>query len=137
MQYDIFFSISQTPVDGYMPTEAEMFRNFFAQVEAADALGYGTAWVGLTVGILHCSTQGDILGLELAEVSPGGQEMQCKSECKQHSSNTPLTPPALEGQAPGKLALAQVERGLRPFGYQGSRIEIALTPLHAVAQRLR
>lgn len=45
MQYDVFFSISQTPVDGYMPSEAEMFRNFFAQVEAADALGYRTAWV--------------------------------------------------------------------------------------------
>ena len=37
MHFDIFFSISQTPVDGYMPTEAEMFRNFFEQVEAADA----------------------------------------------------------------------------------------------------
>ncbi len=45
MKYDIFFSISQTPVDGVLPSEAEMFRSFFAQVEAADALGYGTAWV--------------------------------------------------------------------------------------------
>ncbi len=45
MQYDIFFSISQTPVDGYLPSEAEMFRNFFEQVEAADQLGYGTAWI--------------------------------------------------------------------------------------------
>jgi alkanesulfonate monooxygenase SsuD/methylene tetrahydromethanopterin reductase-like flavin-dependent oxidoreductase (luciferase family) len=45
VKYDIFFSISQTPVDGHMPPEAEMFRSFFAQVEAADALGYGTAWV--------------------------------------------------------------------------------------------
>ena len=45
MRYDIFFSISQTPVDGVMPTEAEMFRNFFAQVEAADKLGYETAWI--------------------------------------------------------------------------------------------
>lgn len=45
MRFDIFFSISQTPVEGYLPGEATMFQNFFAQVEAADALGYGTAWV--------------------------------------------------------------------------------------------
>lgn len=45
MQLDIFFSISQTPVDGHTPTEAEMFRSFFRQVEAADAQGYGVAWV--------------------------------------------------------------------------------------------
>jgi alkanesulfonate monooxygenase SsuD/methylene tetrahydromethanopterin reductase-like flavin-dependent oxidoreductase (luciferase family) len=45
MRYDVFFSISQTPVDGHTPSEAQMFRNFFAQVEAADAAGYGTAWV--------------------------------------------------------------------------------------------
>lgn len=44
MQFDIFFSISQTPVDGTLPSEAEMFRNLFHQVEAADALGYGVAW---------------------------------------------------------------------------------------------
>jgi alkanesulfonate monooxygenase SsuD/methylene tetrahydromethanopterin reductase-like flavin-dependent oxidoreductase (luciferase family) len=45
MQFDIFFSISQTPVAGVMPSEPEMFRNFFQQVEAADALGFGTAWI--------------------------------------------------------------------------------------------
>ena len=45
MQYDIFFSISQTPVDGETPSEAQMFRNFFHQVEAADDLGFGTAWI--------------------------------------------------------------------------------------------
>ena len=45
MEFDVFFSISQTPVDGYLPSEAEMFRNFFEQVEAADELGFGTAWV--------------------------------------------------------------------------------------------
>ena len=45
MRFDIFFSISQTPVNGRTPGEAEMFRNFFAQVEAADALGYETAWI--------------------------------------------------------------------------------------------
>lgn len=45
MKYDIFFSISQTPVDGFTPSEAQMFNNFFAQVEAADAQGFGTAWI--------------------------------------------------------------------------------------------
>jgi alkanesulfonate monooxygenase SsuD/methylene tetrahydromethanopterin reductase-like flavin-dependent oxidoreductase (luciferase family) len=45
MDFDIFFSISQTPVDGVTPSEAQMFRNFFEQVRAADALGYGTAWI--------------------------------------------------------------------------------------------
>ncbi|HEU4952724.1 MAG TPA: LLM class flavin-dependent oxidoreductase [Holophagaceae bacterium] len=45
MKFDLFFSISQTPVDGFTPDEGTMFRNFFTQVEAADALGYGTAWV--------------------------------------------------------------------------------------------
>jgi alkanesulfonate monooxygenase SsuD/methylene tetrahydromethanopterin reductase-like flavin-dependent oxidoreductase (luciferase family) len=45
MDFDIFFSISQTPAGGLFPSEAEMFRNFFEQVEAADALGFGTAWI--------------------------------------------------------------------------------------------
>lgn len=45
MRYDIFFSISQTPVDGRLPTEAEMLSNFFAQVQAADELGFGVAWL--------------------------------------------------------------------------------------------
>lgn len=45
MDFDIFFSISQTPVAGHMPDEATMYRSFFSQVEAADVLGYGTAWI--------------------------------------------------------------------------------------------
>ncbi|HUR62700.1 MAG TPA: LLM class flavin-dependent oxidoreductase [Candidatus Thermoplasmatota archaeon] len=45
MDFDVFFSISQTPVDGACPDEAGMFRSFLAQVEAADRLGYGVAWV--------------------------------------------------------------------------------------------
>ncbi|MBN93971.1 MAG: luciferase [Deltaproteobacteria bacterium] len=45
MQYDVFFSISQTPVAGATPTEAEMFGNFFDQVQLADRLGFGTAWI--------------------------------------------------------------------------------------------
>lgn len=53
MDFDVFFSISQTPVDGVTPSDATMFRNFFEQVEAADELGYGTAWVAES----HLSTE--------------------------------------------------------------------------------
>ena len=53
MQYDVFFSISQTPVEGFTPSESEMFHNFFDQVRAADQLGYGTAWVAQS----HLSTE--------------------------------------------------------------------------------
>ena len=53
MHYDVFFSISQTPVDGETPSEAAMFRHFFEQVQAADELGYGTAWIAQS----HLSTE--------------------------------------------------------------------------------
>ncbi|MCO4771408.1 MAG: LLM class flavin-dependent oxidoreductase [Deltaproteobacteria bacterium] len=53
MQYDIFFSISQTPAGGVLPTEAEMYGNFFEQVEHADRLGFGVAWVAES----HLSSQ--------------------------------------------------------------------------------
>ncbi len=55
MKYDIFLSICQTEVDGYMPSEAQMFKNFFDQVKLADELGYGTAWIAETH--LSCQTQ--------------------------------------------------------------------------------
>ncbi len=45
MEFDVFFSISQTPVDGHMPDERTMFTNWLEQVEAADRLGYGVAWL--------------------------------------------------------------------------------------------
>lgn len=45
MDFDVFFSISQTPVRGETPDEATMFRNWMEQVEAADRLGYGVAWL--------------------------------------------------------------------------------------------
>lgn len=45
MEFDVFFSISQTPVGGAAPDEAGMLRNFLDQVVAADRLGYGVAWV--------------------------------------------------------------------------------------------
>jgi len=53
MQFDIFLSICHTPVAGQLPSEAEMYQNFFAQLEAADALGFGTAWVAQA----HLSTE--------------------------------------------------------------------------------
>lgn len=55
MQFDIFFSICQTEVDGYMPDETTMFRQFLDQVKWADELGYGTAWIAETH--LSCQTQ--------------------------------------------------------------------------------
>jgi alkanesulfonate monooxygenase SsuD/methylene tetrahydromethanopterin reductase-like flavin-dependent oxidoreductase (luciferase family) len=45
LQYDVFFSICHTPVGGDLPDEAHLFRSFFEQVELADRLGFGTAWV--------------------------------------------------------------------------------------------
>src|SRR5438552_10220193 len=53
MELDIFFSISQTEVDGVIPDERTMFSNFFEQVELADRLGFGTAWVAES----HLSTE--------------------------------------------------------------------------------
>ncbi len=54
MEFDIFFSISQTPDhNGYTPTEREMFANYYSQLTAADRLGFGVAWVAQA----HLSTQ--------------------------------------------------------------------------------
>ena len=53
MDFDIFLSIAQTPVDGHTPDENTMFSNFFNQLEVADKLGFGTAWVAQA----HLSTE--------------------------------------------------------------------------------
>ncbi|MEO8380177.1 MAG: LLM class flavin-dependent oxidoreductase [Acidobacteriota bacterium] len=53
MELDVFFSICQTEVAGFIPDERTMFRNFFEQVELADALGFGTGWVAES----HLSTE--------------------------------------------------------------------------------
>jgi alkanesulfonate monooxygenase SsuD/methylene tetrahydromethanopterin reductase-like flavin-dependent oxidoreductase (luciferase family) len=53
MKYDVFFSISQTPVDGFKPNERTMLQNFFSQVKVADRLGYGIAWIAQS----HLSTE--------------------------------------------------------------------------------
>ena len=54
MEYDIFFSISQTPDhNGFTPSESEMFSNYYAQLDAADRLGFGVAWIAQA----HLSTQ--------------------------------------------------------------------------------
>jgi alkanesulfonate monooxygenase SsuD/methylene tetrahydromethanopterin reductase-like flavin-dependent oxidoreductase (luciferase family) len=53
MELDIFFSICQTDVHGYVPSERVMFENFFEQIELADRLGFGTAWVAES----HLSTE--------------------------------------------------------------------------------
>jgi alkanesulfonate monooxygenase SsuD/methylene tetrahydromethanopterin reductase-like flavin-dependent oxidoreductase (luciferase family) len=48
MTHDIFFAICQNEVDGVTPPERTMWRNFFSQVELADQLGFGCAWVAET-----------------------------------------------------------------------------------------
>jgi alkanesulfonate monooxygenase SsuD/methylene tetrahydromethanopterin reductase-like flavin-dependent oxidoreductase (luciferase family) len=55
MKYDIFFSICQTEVDGYLPNERTMWENFFDQIHLADQLGFGTAWLAETH--LSCQVQ--------------------------------------------------------------------------------
>ena len=55
MKHDIFLSICQTDVDGFMPNEKQMFSNFFDQVKLADDLGFGTAWIAETH--LSCEVQ--------------------------------------------------------------------------------
>ena len=60
MEFDIFFSICQTEVHGYLPDEKVMFENFFEQIELADELGFGTAWVAES----HLST-------EVQKLNPG------------------------------------------------------------------
>ena len=54
MNFDIFFSISQTPdTSGHIPSETEMFANFLDQAEKADELGFGVGWVAQA----HLSTE--------------------------------------------------------------------------------
>src|SRR5689334_1605560 len=60
MELDIFFSICQTDVHGYLPSERVMFGNFFEQIELADELGFGTAWIAES----HLST-------EIQKMNPG------------------------------------------------------------------
>ena len=54
MEFDIFFSIAQTPDhNGFTPSESEMFENYFSQLKAADRLGFGVGWLAQA----HLSTQ--------------------------------------------------------------------------------
>jgi alkanesulfonate monooxygenase SsuD/methylene tetrahydromethanopterin reductase-like flavin-dependent oxidoreductase (luciferase family) len=53
MELDIFFSICQTDVHGYVPSERVKFENFFEKEALADELGFGTAWVAES----HLSTE--------------------------------------------------------------------------------
>ena len=54
MEHDIFFSISQTPdATGLIPSEPEMFANYFQQLECADKLGFGVGWIAQA----HLSTE--------------------------------------------------------------------------------
>ncbi|MAS63248.1 MAG: luciferase [Euryarchaeota archaeon] len=54
MEFDIFFSISQTPDStGLIPSEDQMYSNFFEQLDVADKIGFGVAWVAQA----HLSTE--------------------------------------------------------------------------------
>jgi len=54
MEHDIFFSISQTPdSNGQIPSESQMFSNYFEQLQHADKLGFGTGWIAQA----HLSTE--------------------------------------------------------------------------------
>ena len=54
MEFDIFFSISQTPdSSGYKPSERKMFSNFLEQAVKADELGFGVGWIAQA----HLSTE--------------------------------------------------------------------------------
>ena len=54
MQFDVFFSISQTPDStGYCPDEQTMYSNYIEQLKLADNLGYGVAWIAQA----HLSTE--------------------------------------------------------------------------------
>ena len=53
MKFDIFFSICQSKVDDVIPSEAQMFQNFFSQIKLADKLGFENAWIAEA----HLSTE--------------------------------------------------------------------------------
>jgi hypothetical protein len=53
MDFDVFFSLSQTPVRGHLPKERDMFAHFFDQVCVADECGYGCVWIAES----HFSTE--------------------------------------------------------------------------------
>lgn len=54
MEFDVFFSISQTPDStGYCPDEQTMYSNYIEQLKVADNLGYGVAWIAQA----HLSTE--------------------------------------------------------------------------------
>ena len=54
MEFDIFFSISQTPDStGFCPDEQTMYANYLSQLKVADEAGYGIAWLAQA----HLSTE--------------------------------------------------------------------------------
>jgi alkanesulfonate monooxygenase SsuD/methylene tetrahydromethanopterin reductase-like flavin-dependent oxidoreductase (luciferase family) len=63
-QLDVFFGFSQIEVAGVLPSEQTMWDNLFRQIELADALGFGTAWVGgahLSLAQQHLSGREPVL----------------------------------------------------------------------------
>ena len=82
MEFDIFFSISQTPdSSGYKPSEREMFSNFLDQAEKADELGFGVGWVAQA----HLSTE-----VQKSNVDPVFPTIPAKLVCALTSSKSLL-----------------------------------------------
>ena len=90
MEFDIFFSICQTEVDGYLPDERTMFANFFEQVELADRLGFGTA-ISVTAAV---SLKSDI---ETAGADAGNDALPVAQSCPR------LSPKLAVGEPRGRL----------------------------------
>lgn len=46
MKFDLFLSLCQAKVNSRIPSERQMYENFFDQVQWGDSLGFEVAWVG-------------------------------------------------------------------------------------------
>src|SRR5256885_17129672 len=97
MELDIFFSISQTEVDGFMPDERTMLANFFEQVELADRLGFGTAWGAES----HLSTEGQ-------KTNPGAVIPHFVGEIGLNTDILPLAHPVFARTRPTRVASADL-----------------------------
>ena len=78
-RFDVFYGFSQIEVRGEMPTERRMFENLIRQVKLADALGFGTAWIGgahLSLQEQHRSGARPVLPHFRGEVCPNTDILQ-------------------------------------------------------------
>ena len=74
MEFDVFFSISQTPDGaGTFPDENTMYSNYLEQLQVADELGYGVAWLAQA----HLSTEVQKRSVRSTELSPRSVTKTC------------------------------------------------------------